>query len=313
MVLNERQIEQVADVIAALPEVEPFNFVGPDFPPAGHPAALEYFFTATLQQFSFWNIAGDRYGGPLLAPLEGEARKGSDYLWRAWLRPLLADPGFYLADRQAALGDSELAVLFRDDTGGQPMPAFDLHLGMARAYGRDMTALGWSPASLVARVSESVQPLAALLSSLDYVGGYKEDPLRKKAGLLALILQQRPERWLQPAAGETFPPVIDYHLMRSCLRVGLIDVADAALENALLERHLLEPADEWAVRLAAYEAVQRLVTHSGRTMGAVDWFFFNTRRRCPEMSEPECHRCAVDPVCAHRKALFQPVLRTTFY
>jgi hypothetical protein len=45
----------------------------------------------------------------------------------------------------------------------------------------------------------------------------------------------------------------------------------------------------------------------------VDWFFFNARRRCPEMTEPECAHCAVDPACAHRKALFQPVLRTTFY
>ena len=112
---------------------------------------------------------------------------------------------------------------------------------------------------------------------------------------------------------EAFPPVIDYHLMRSCLRVGLIDVTDETLERALLERRLLEPADEWAVRLAAYEAVEHLVARSGRTMGAVDWFFFNARRRCPEMSEPECSRCAVDPVCAHRKALFQPVLRTTYY
>ena len=313
VVLNERQIERTADLVAALPEVEPFNFVGPDFPPAGHPAALDYFFTSTLQQFSFWNIAGDRYGGPLLAPLEGQTRKGSDYLWRAWLRPLLTDPVFYQPDRQAALSESELATLFRDDTGGQPMPALDLHLGMARTYGRDMAALGWSPAGLVALANTSAQPLTALLSLLDHVGGYKEDLLRKKAGLLALILQQRPERWLEPVAGEAFPPVIDYHLMRSCLRVGLIDVTDEALERALLERRLLEPADEWAVRLAAYEAIELLVAHSGRTMGAVDWFFFNARRRCPEMSEPECSRCAVDPVCAHRKTLFQPVLRTTFY
>jgi hypothetical protein len=48
-------------------------------------------------------------------------------------------------------------------------------------------------------------------------------------------------------------------------------------------------------------------------MGAVDWFFFNSRKRCPEMMEPVCGDCQVDPVCAHRKELFQPVLRTTFY
>jgi hypothetical protein len=52
---------------------------------------------------------------------------------------------------------------------------------------------------------------------------------------------------------------------------------------------------------------------SGKSIQAVDWFFFNFRRRCPEMTEPECALCPVDPVCAHRKELFQPVFRTAFY
>lgn len=309
--VDARQVERVAALVAALPEVQPFDFTGPDFPPAGHLAALDYFFTATLQQFSFWRLAGDHYDGPLLAPLEGQTRKGSDYLWRAWLRPLEHDPAFYSPQRQAALTGPQLANLLRDDNGLQPMPAADLHLAAAHRYGADMAALGWTPASLTPRVAQSPRPLAALLTALDHVGGYKEDPLRKKSALLALILQQRPERWLQH--DEAVPPVIDYHLMRSCLRIGLIDVSDAGLQRALTERRRLEPADEWAVRWAAFQAVDLLVARSGRSMGAVDWFFFNARRRCPEMSEPECSRCAVDPVCAHRKALFQPVLRTTFY
>jgi hypothetical protein len=41
--------------------------------------------------------------------------------------------------------------------------------------------------------------------------------------------------------------------------------------------------------------------------------FANARRRCPEMTEPECMACPLDPVCAHRMEYFQPVLRTTFY
>jgi len=52
---------------------------------------------------------------------------------------------------------------------------------------------------------------------------------------------------------------------------------------------------------------------SGKSMGAVDWFFFGARRRCPEMTEPECAVCPVDPVCGHHTELFQPVMRTTFY
>ncbi len=311
--VNWPQVRRVAGLIAALPEVQPFDFTGPDFPPAGHPAALDYFATATLQQFGFWAEAAGHYHGPLLAPLAGAVRKGSDYLWRAWLRPLGDDPGFYTPARQAALSRGELEALFRADDGTMPMPALGLHLAQAQAYGRDMLALNLTPADLVAAAQREPRPLATFLAGLDHVGGYKEDPLRKKAGLLALILAQRPERWLNPGPAETFPPVIDYHLMRSCLRIGLVDVLDAGLAAALVDRRQVSPAEEWAVRLAAYRAVEALARLSGRSMGAVDWFFFNARRRCPEMTEPECSRCAVDPVCAHRKELFQPVLRTVFY
>ena len=44
-----------------------------------------------------------------------------------------------------------------------------------------------------------------------------------------------------------------------------------------------------------------------------DYIFYGSRERCPEMTEPICENCQLDPVCAHRKELFQPVLRTTFY
>ena len=148
---------------------------------------------------------------------------------------------------------------------------------------------------------------------LDHIAGYKEDPLRKKSMLLALILEQRPEHFLGPALGEDEPPVIDYHLMRSCLRTRLVDVIDAELRGRLIRREELAAEDEWAVRRAAYQAIQRVQRLSGRSMGAVDWFFFNARRRCPEMTEPDCAHCAIDPVCAHRTELFQPVRRTTFY
>jgi hypothetical protein len=139
-----------------------------------------------------------------------------------------------------------------------------------------------------------------------------------------LILEQRPEMFLRSAGAprltgeglgvrDTEPPVIDYHLMRSCLRTGLVDVIDDDLRRRLIGREELSSGEEWAVRFAAYQAIQQVQSLSGRSMGAVDWFFFNARRRCPEMTEPECRQCAIDAACAHRKELFQPVIRTTYY
>jgi len=313
VMLNDSQIQKVSKLIATLPEVIPFNFVSDDLPPVDHPLALDYFFTATLHQFGFWTTQQGRYHQPLLAPINGKTQKGSSYLYQAYLRHIDDDPGYYTPARQADLSWTQLQDLYRADDGTDPMPAMDLHLSQAQGYGQDMLALNLDPHELVRQAQASFRPLQTFTELLDYIAGYKEDPLRKKTGLLALTLNQRPEGFLSFGKDEQVSPVIDYHVMRSCLRIGLIEVVDQDLREKLAGRYVLEPADEWAVRYPAYLAMQVVVANSGKSMGAVDWFFFNARRRCPEMTEPECQLCQVDPVCAHRKDLFQPVLRTTFY
>ena len=313
VMLNPAQIMRVAALIRTLPEAEPFDFAGDLFPPIGHAATLDFFFAATLQQFGFWEMQERHYHRPMMASLNSRLLKGSDYLWYAYRRQLDRDPAFFSPARQATLARVELDEILQADDGSNPMPAFHLHLQVARAYGQDMLTLRWTPASIVADVNCSSQPRTALLDMLTHVGGYKEDPLRKKAMLLALILEQRPERFLHPAPGEAEPPVIDYHLMRSCLRIGLVEIRDADLRGRVIERRELAAPDEWAIRVAAYQAIQQVQQESGRSMGAVDWFFFSARQRCPEIIEPDCLHCPVDQVCTHRKELFQPVMRTTYY
>lgn len=311
--VNESQVQKVSQLIAALPDVTPFDYTGSDFPPIGHPAALGYFFTSALQQFGFWTTVNGKYHQPLIAPINGVKQKGSSYLYQAYLRYIDDDPDFYTPARQADLTRSEMLSLFRADDGTDPMPALELHLEQARQYGRDMLSLNLTPREVVRQAQASSRPLQTLFGLLDHIGGYKEDPLRKKAALLALYLTQRPEEFLPLGNSERVSPVIDYHALRFCLRVGLVDVVDRELREKLAARQVLPPTDEWAVRYPAYIAIKQVATISGKSMGALDWFFFNSRKRCPEMTEPECQRCQVDPICAHRKDLFQPVLRTTFY
>jgi hypothetical protein len=312
--VNCTQVERIAPFMANLGELAPFSFMGASYPPAMHPATVAFFFAATLQQFGFWTATGDKYDYPLIAPIVGRQQKGSDYLWHSFMRPLDADPGFYSPQRQAQLARQDLVDLFRADDGCDPMPALDLHLEQARQYGRDMMALDLTPEAIVGQAQASPSPLDTFLRLLDHVGGYKEDPLRKKSALLAMILNQRPEAFLTFGPDERLAPVIDYHLMRAALRIGLIDVVDAALRQDLADRRLLSADDEWAVRSAAYRAIEQVAALSGRDCGAVDnWLFFNSRNRCPEMSEPVCEHCPLDLLCAHREELFQPVIRTTFY
>ncbi len=315
-------VHRVAAVVGSLGEVAPFPFTGgvpPEggkrniFPAPGHPGALDYFFAATLQQFGFWTPAGDRYSQPYVAPFDGRRLKGSDYLWAAYRRWLNDDAAGLTPEGQRRLNAVALERRLRSDAGRSPeIPALDLRLEQARGYGRDACDLGWTPARIVDEANAASRPLAAFLELLDRLGGYKEDPLRKKSALLALILRQRPEGFLRAADGEDVPPVVDYHVQRSCLRMGLVRVDDR-LRRRLIRRQFVDGEDEWAVRAACFKAMAALRQASGRSMGAVDWFFFQNRRRCPETSEPECRHCGVDPVCSHDTALFQPVYRTTFY
>jgi sugar/nucleoside kinase (ribokinase family) len=312
-VVNESQVQKVSQLIAELPEVSPFDFTAPENPPVGHPLALDWFFVSTLQQFSFWTTDNGRYHQPLIASIDGVELKGSDYLWQGYLRSLEDDPEFFTPQRQANHTQTEMENLFRADDGTVPMPALELHLAQARQYGQDMLTLKLTPHEVVRQAQASAKPLKTFFELLDHIGGYKEDPLRKKPGLLALILNQRPEVFFPIEEDERVTPVIDYHEMRACLRVGLVDVVDGKLWEKLVNRQVLMPDEEWAVRYAAYIAIEQVADISGKSAGAVDWFFFNSRKRCPEMTEPICEECQIDPICAHQKELFQPVMRTTFY
>jgi hypothetical protein len=310
--VNAGQVRVVAEKISAIPAA--FPFVSPVLPPLGHPKTLDYFFAATLQQFGFWSVRDNRYDRPLIARIGGVELKGSDFLWEAYRRRVEADADFCSPERQANLSREELLEVFRADTGNDPMPALDLHLEQARAYGRDMLALNLTPGAVLDRALASAQPLETFLIILDRVGGYKEDPIRKKSLLLALILNDRPEKFLPLRDDEQIAPIMDYHLMRSCLRIGLIDMLDGKLEGKLTDREIVSPAEEWAVRYPAYLAFEHLTTLSGRSPSAMNGLIFtNARKHCPEMTEPECGSCQLDSVCTHRKAFFQPVVRTSFY
>ena len=311
--LDETRIRRMAGVIASAREAAAFDFTGPEFPEPGAPSALDFFFAGTVQQFGFWHERAGRYEAPMIASLGGRGLKGSDYLWAAYLRWAREAPEELTPAGQAALVDADFNHRLRDDRGHNPLPAGRLHSARARAYGRGMRGLDLTPASLVVEANAAERPLAHFLARLDAVGGYREDPWRKKSALLAAILSQRPERFLRLGEGEDVPPIVDYHGQRSCLRLGLVSVDDETLAAKLAKREVVGAEEEEAVRTACYEAVGEIRRLSRRSMGAVDWFFFQNRTRCPEMTEPDCAACPADAVCAHRTRLFQPVLRTTAY
>ncbi|MEJ2086426.1 MAG: PfkB family carbohydrate kinase [Acidobacteriota bacterium] len=306
-------IASVASVLDHNPEASSFAFTGGDYPPVGHALALDFFFTSTLQLFGFWHDDGDAYTEPMVASIDGRMLKGSDYLWAAYRRWLEEDPRGLEPQFQSTLEHRSFDHRMRDDKGVNPLPVAELHYQSARSYGADMVGLEETPRSILDRSNRSSRPLRTFLEQLDHIGGYKEDPLRKKSALLAAILRARPEQFLTWGDEDELPPIIDYHLQRSCLRIGLVDIEDPALRERVAARRFVSSAQERRIRETAFEALLRMRDAAHKTMADLDWFFFQNRQRCPEMTEPLCDRCPIDDVCAQRKDLFQPVIRTTFY
>lgn len=312
---NPTQIQAFAEWMPTLGQVQPFSFHGiPElFPAEGQTGALESFFLNAAHQFGFWTLRDGHYERPMIATVDGVARKGSDFLFYCFQRALNADPDIFLPHRLAGMSTPRLDQLFHDDSGQNPLPMWTEHAELIHAYAEWFVERDLAPADLLALANASERPLQTFLETVGQVPGYAEDPLRKKLMLLAVILENRPERFLQVSDPESGVPIIDYHLQRSALRTGLVDVQDPALRDKLIARENVSEQEEEAVRTATYAAIADLVQQSGLSVAAVDYFFFTNRTRCPEMTEPKCPECPVQAICKQRKDLFQPVFRTTAY
>jgi hypothetical protein len=317
MDVDNRRIDAFAAHLRKSGSAAPFDFCalseGFIYPARGRPGVLDCFFFACAHQFGFWTLAGDRWAAPMIARLDGRDLKGSDFLWRACTRAEQAEPGIFRPARLAALSDAALNALFHADNGINPLPMWPEHLALIRGYAAWFAARRGEPADILREAAAAPKPLQALLDTLATLPGYAEDPLAKKAMLLAIILENRPEHFLAVTDPESARPIIDYHLQRSALRTGLVRVEDPALRARLEARVLLTQAEEELVRAATYEAIERLMARAGLSAAAVDWFFFQNRTRCPELTAPDCPACPVQPICARETALFQPVFRTTAY
>ncbi|MDD4341474.1 MAG: hypothetical protein PHO14_04475 [Kiritimatiellae bacterium] len=317
LVIDKRQLSAFAAFLKQSPAAAPFDFCtrseGFIYPRRDQDGVRETFFFSCAHQFGFWTLDGDRWKAPMIARIDGHDLKGSDYLFRACTRASQHNPSVFLPTTLAAMSDAQLAGLFQDDAGHNPLPMWPEHLALIHGYAQWFVQHDTSPAQVLQDVAASPTPLHALLHVLADIPGYAEDPLQKKSMLLAITLENRPEHFLHVTDPESAIPIIDYHLQRSALRTELVRVIDPALRRSLIARRQLPPRDEELIRAATYEAVACLMAQSGLSAAAVDWFFFQNRTRCPETTAPDCPACPVQAICAQETDLFHPVFRTTAY
>jgi len=312
--VDESRVRAVAGVLARVASAAALDFTGFPLPDEGVPWALDCLAIATLHQYGFWTSDTSGWVAPMYAVADGKQFKGSDFIWQAFTRAASADPTVLAPERLASEPDL-FERICTDDDGGCPIPDAASHRALQQAYGAALVAGGHAGfADVLAAVNASDRPGRALLDRLAALPGFAEDPLAKKANLLLVILANRPERFLDLRDPETVTPIVDYHLMRSCLRTGCVRITDQELRGRVAARRWVDEAEEEEIRRAAFAAIDRLVAGAGLDQAAVDGFFFtNARRICVETAEPDCDACPLGEVCARDTALFQPVIRTTAY
>ncbi len=312
--VDHGQVAAFADFFRDAADVKAFDFCHTPppaiFPPAHAPGILDYVFFNAGHQFGFWLLEHDRYAGPMLAVADVHSRKGSDYvsycLTRAWRKN-------HRAFAPAMILEMDWNDVFSDDSGRNPLPLWEEHRSIIARYAQWFADRGTTPIEIVTRANAAERPLAHFLAEAGSIPGYAEDSLRKKLFLLAIMLENRPEKFLRVTDPESYEPIIDYHLQRSALRAGLVRIEDADVRAALIARRVVPAEVEGRIRQAVFEAIREVVHLSGRSVAAVDYFFFMNRRRCPEMTPPDCEHCPVQDICAREVDLFQPVFRTTAY
>lgn len=312
--VDEQQTRRVATMLADKATASSLDFCGFPFPDEGVPWTLDCLAVATIHEYGFWYSDDDGWTESMYALGDGQRFKGSDFIWQAFTRAATEDPTVLEPQRLANEADLFDRICAADD-GRCPVPQLESHRQLQQAYGAALQEAGHVGfGDLLADTTNQDRPGQALLDRLSDLPGYAEDPLAKKANLLLIILANRPERFIDLRDPEAVTPIVDYHLMRSCLRTGCVTISDPELRTRVENRRWVDELEEDLIRSAAFDAINLLAEHSGLSHAAVDGFFFtNARTACVEATEPRCKECPAEAVCAKRTSLFQPIFRTTAY
>ena len=317
---------EIGKVFGELEEVKPRDWTGRDFPPEVNKndrEAIEnvvsYFFFWCAQQFCFWYSIGEKYVTPMYAVKNGKKRKGSAFLDPCLISIYSKNPRWFRAENQKTITKSELEQKLSDDNGICPLPLMDERLSICLDSAKKLDKFKGSVLNLLKAASGYlIRDGKGLLEILEGFRGYEDSPFYKKSLLFVATMVNRPEKFFKIKGEGNMHAIIDYHLQRLALRTGAIEVVDQNLKRNLENRLYVTEYEEYDVRKATLDAFDIISEESGKSPFAVDYYAWQARNYCPEMTEPKCVECTIkDPCKGSRypsyKRLFQPVFVTTKY
>ncbi len=233
-----------------------------------------------------------------LPPLEGSVNgrylRGWDFLSAKLAAAVRADPAMLAPAFWSRVGSEAVRDLFRDAELGERLSDPNGRALLINDLGRGMLRSSWEHADqLYEAASSRLAGGTGLLQLLNRFRAYA-DPVRKKS-LFYLALMHNSGLWSY-ADPEHLGAPIDYHEVRGHLRIGTVEIRDAALRAKLVEGWEVTPEEDLSIRGAVQEALALLAEISGvRDLSKLHYMFWNVFRSCCTRESPHCD--ASPPAC----------------
>lgn len=206
-----------------------------------------------------------------------------DRIWNYW-------PGWFDPEIWVSITFQEFEEIFNFLPVGKVMSQKDLwwRWMMLQAVGRRIDSPLWE------WTRENIYALP----------GFEQDPLKKKANLLITFLRYRPENFIDFEPD----PMIDYHIMRIFLRMGLLQIPDYNAEMAI--------ENEYLIRCYCYYIMQALSTYSKYDLSTINFFFWALGKTVCMYVQHTCLKsgvCPLESICPQLILRREPRIETINY
>lgn len=309
VLINDHQVKRIAVVLRALMDKErpkPAKWDDQRFwnIESTIEDRCQYLAIGNSINFRFWEQVGGRIV-PAIGVIDGEALRGSMYMWRRLRTAVDREELSLDAPFLAGLDEDTFSRAFTDDDGQLPLRA---GIGERVLNLRDLGARlssNWD--------GQFVNMIRAANGSLKQFGELSaefrafDDPVQKLTMVNAIMLAGS-----GLAHFDQDPlPGIDYHLVKQALRQGLV-TPSYTLRTKLTNRELLDEGESVALRTAILTALIDVSHLAGISTAVIDNLYWLNRRICGD-EQWLCASCPFEAGCTKRTEYGLPLELTRYY
>lgn len=281
------------------------------------PVAQEEKFTCALPPETLGNLyfavvaichqTTPRQGTALQGYINGQLRRGWDYLRESWLQAAVANPQLVTPTSLTLLTASDIINVTYD-------PIIKIVISDAEGRAKLLHQLGQKMRELniqtVWELYDQSQPTLVatdgrgLLEQLRQFPAYAADPVGKKLFFfLSLMYNQGLWSYQDP---ENLGTPVDYHEVRGHLRLKTVKVIDQRLHAKIWSGQEVTAKQDITIRQAVFDAIMLISHLSGKTPNDLHYFFWNIFRNCCRRNETHCYYCHDHPSLPERYQQLSP-------